>query len=58
MDGFVHTTICGWMSANVDFGGQKWTRADRLEWAREKAEETREALKLAEAGLKEWQNSN
>lgn len=56
MDGYVHTTIVAWMSAPVDFGSEKLTRSELRDWAREKAAETREAVKQAESGLSEWQS--
>ena len=54
MDGFAHTTIAGWMGANVDFGSEKMTREQMRDWAREQAAETRKQLALAEQGIAEW----
>jgi hypothetical protein len=58
MDGYVHTTISGWMSAPIDWAGQRPLRAELREWARDKAAESRAAVKAAEAGLAEWRKSN
>lgn len=54
MDGFAHTTIAGWMSANVDFAGERMTRKQLRDWARGQATESREQLANANAGLAEW----
>ena len=57
MDGFAHTTISGWMAANVDFAGEKMTREQMRDWAREQAAESRRQLAMAEEGLAEWRAS-
>jgi len=56
MDGYVHTTIAGWMSANVDFAGERMTRKQLRNWAREQAAESRKQLAQAEEGLAEWRS--
>lgn len=58
MDGYVHTTIRGWMAAPVDFGSETLSRVQLRDWAREKAAEARDAVKEAEAGLADWQRAN
>jgi len=54
MDGYVHTTIAGWMAANVDFGSTKMTREQLRDWARQQAAESRQQVADAEEGLAEW----
>jgi hypothetical protein len=56
MDGYVHTTIAGWMSANVDCGSETMTRTQLRDWAREQAAESRKQLVFAERGVAEWQS--
>lgn len=57
MDGYVHTTIAGWMSANVDFAGEKMTREQLRDWARQQAAESRQQVADAEAALAEWRQT-
>ena len=57
MDGFVHTTISGWMSANVDFAGERMTSKQLRDWARSQATESREQVANANKGLAEWRAS-
>jgi len=57
VDGFAHTTIAGWMAANVAFAGQRMTREQMRDWARHQAAESRRRLALAEEGLAEWRAS-
>jgi len=57
MDGFAHTTIAGWMTANVDFGSEKMTREQMRDWARSQAAESRRQLAQAKEGLAEWRAS-
>jgi len=58
IDGYVHTTIKGWMAANVDFAGQRMTQTELRDWAREQASEARNAVKQAEADLAGWRQAN
>ena len=55
-DGYVHTTIKGWMGAPRD-GIDDSTSAERRDWAREQAKAARAALKRANAGLADWRNA-
>lgn len=57
IDGYVHTTIKGWMSANVDWGFDR-TVAARRNAARDLAERARNEVTAAEAALAEWQKNN
>lgn len=59
LDGYVHLTAEGWMSANLD--GMAWHGYDddaKEERCWEMAEEAREAVAVAEKALAEWQQQN
>lgn len=58
IDGFCYTTIKGWMGANVDWGTDTPPRAARLDWAREKAREAREAIRLADRAIAQWRKAS
>ena len=55
-DGYVHTTIKGWIGSPRD-GLDDATYSERRAWAREQAKAAREALKRADAGLADWRNA-
>lgn len=59
LDGYVHITITGWMSAPLD--GLAWsgyTAAQKREQCKEMAAEAREAVKAASEGLANWRKAN
>ena len=56
-DGYVHTTIAGWMGAPRD-GIDDSTVSERRDWAREQANAARAALKRANAGLAMWRSES
>ena len=56
-DGYVHTTITGWMGAPRD-GLDDSTASERRDWAREHAKAAREALARANAGLAKWRKES
>lgn len=56
LNGFVHTTAKGWMSAHMD--GMAWsgyTRAQKQERCKEMADEARKAVAASEMALGKWQ---
>lgn len=53
IDGYAHTTAREWMAAPMDWGTNA-PRSCRLTVCAEKARETREQLKSADAALAEW----
>ena len=55
-DGYVHTTIAGWIDSPRD-GLDDSTYSERRDWAREQAKATRAALKRANAALADWRNA-
>ena len=58
IDGFAHTTQAGWMGANIDEGGVRGSRKDRLGRCRALAARTKEAVKTADRGLAAWRSRN
>ena len=56
IDGYTHTTISGWLHANVDWGTRGPYR-DKYEAASEMARDARAAIKRAESAVDDWQNS-
>lgn len=59
LDGYVHTSIAGWMSANMD--GMAWdgySYAQKRESCREMAAAARAAVKEAAAALDGWRRRN
>lgn len=53
LDGYIHTTIKGWMAAKVDPVGLE-TKADKFQWAKDKAEEAKKAIAEVEELLATW----
>jgi hypothetical protein len=59
LDGYVHTTAKGWMTANMDgLAWQGYSRAAKYERCKEMAAEAREALKESTAALAKWRAEN
>ena len=58
LDGYCHTTLKAWMKAPVDWGGDRPTREQRLDFARDMAADVRAAVKSAESAIADWRASN
>ena len=54
LQGFTHTTIREWAGASIDGGAGHMSRAELRAWARERAAESRQAIRAAEAQLSHW----
>lgn len=59
MDGYTHTTIAGWLDAPVDHGaGRKPPKSELREWAKDKARESRDAIRAANDAVAAWQRND
>jgi hypothetical protein len=59
LDGYTHTTISGWLDAPMDHGtGRKPSKSNLRDWARDKARESREAIRAANNGICAWQSND
>lgn len=57
LDGYIHTTIKGWMAAKMDWGFDRTVAARRLA-ARDLAERARGEVATAEKALADWRKIN
>ena len=52
--GYVHTDIEGWLGADMGADLAGYSAAEKRDWAKEQADNAREATKEAHAALAEW----
>ena len=59
LDGYVHTTIKGWMAAHLDaLAWDGYTYKQKRDCCREMARGAREAVRAAEKELANWRRTN